>query len=126
MKRFCIGIAILVILALSGWIIHRGMSSVHQPIARHLHDAAQAALDENWENALLHARQAAQLWEKHHRFTAAFADHTPMDEVDGLFAELHIFAQEREMPHFAAICLHLRRLTLSMAGSHSISWWNLL
>lgn len=126
MKRFWIGISILAVLLVSGWLVQRGMDAIHRPIADDLEQAAQAALDEDWETALSLAQRAHARWEKYHHFTAAFADHNPMDDLDGLFAELEIFAQEREMPHFAAVCLHLQQLADAMAESHGINWWNLL
>lgn len=126
MKRFWIGISILAVLLVSGWLSQKGMVAVHRPIADDLEQAAQAALEEDWETALPLAAHAHARWKKYHHFTAAFADHNPMDDLDGLFAELEIFGYEREMPHFAAVCLHLHQLADSMAESHGINWWNLL
>lgn len=126
MKRFWISILLLSVLLFAGWLIQWGMDAVHRPIAEDLQQAAQAALQEDWDTALLLSQRAHARWEKYHRFTAAFADHTPMDELDGLFAEQTVFAAEREMPHFAAACMHLSQLATAMADSHSISWWNLL
>ena len=126
MKRFCIGLILLAVLLTGGWLIQRRMDAILRPIASALQAAAEAALRQDWATALPLYEQAHARWAKHHRFTAAFADHTPMDEVDGLFAELQVFAAQREMPHFAALCLHLQQLANAMAESHSLSWWNLL
>lgn len=126
MKRFLLGIFILALLLGGGILIHKSLQFIHTPIAEHLEQAAHAALQENWSDALDLARRASARWQQFHRFTAAFADHTPMDEVDQLFAQLPFFAQERENPHFSAICQQLSDLARAMAESHGIKWWNLL
>lgn len=126
MKRFWIGFLILSILLCGGSAVTICMVKTHQPIADDLQQSAQAALDGNWEQAARLAGQAQTRWEKYHTFTAAFADHSPMDELDGLFAELEIFYVQREQTHFAAVCAHLAQLAQAMADSHAPSWWNLL
>ena len=50
----------------------------------------------------------------------------PMDDVDTLFAEMQVYAQAEEIPHFAACCGQLSRLVLAMAQAHSPTWWNFL
>lgn len=126
MKRFWIGLLILALLFTGGILICESLRFIHQPIAEDLERAADAALQEDWSTALLLARRASARWYQFHRITAAFADHTPMDEVDGLFAQLPVFAQQRENPHFSSTCRQLSFLAQSMADSHSLSWWNLL
>jgi hypothetical protein len=49
-----------------------------------------------------------------------------MDELDGLFAELMVFLQSREAPHFSATCARLVVLARAMAESHGLQWWNIL
>ena len=126
MRRFWIGVIVLGVLLVAGAVIAWGMDAVHQPIARQLQQAGTAAMAEDWDTALQDAAAARERWKRCWRFTAAFADHTPMDEVDGLFAELDIYAQSREQEHFAATCAHLAKLAEAMAESHSATWWNLL
>lgn len=126
MKRLWIGIAILAVLLAGSLSISFAMEKIHRPIARDLESAAQKALDEDWETALTLFHKANARWEKYHRFTAAFADHTPMDEMDTLLEELEIYAKQQENPHFSATCAHLYFMATAIAESHSASWWNLL
>lgn len=126
MKRFWIGICLLVgLLAVTvGISVH--MNRVHMPMAQQLRQAAEAALQEDWQQAAVLADRARQSWEKNWHCTAVFADHTPMDEMDGLFAELKVYGRVREKEHFAATCDRLAKLAEAMADSHHPGWWNLL
>lgn len=126
MKRLWIGLSILVVLLAGCCLIHTALARIHDPIAADLEQAAEAALMEDWATARDLAQHASIRWEKFHHFTAAFADHTPMDELDGLFAQLKIYAGMRENPHFSATCTHLSFLATAIAESHRLSWWNLL
>lgn len=126
MNRLRIGILVLAALLILGVAVTWAMEAIHAPMTKHLQQAAQAAMKEDWTSALRYAGEAKQNWKQRQRFIAAFADHTPMDELEGLFAELEIYAQAREKEHFAATCAHLAQLTQAMAESHSPTWWNLL
>lgn len=126
MKRFWLGFLILTMLLAGSLLIHTALYRIHTSISADLEQAALSALQKNWDDALRHARTATNRWQRYHRFTAAFADHTPMDEVDGLFSQLPVHAQQREDPHFAATCNELFVLTSAIAQSHGLNWWNLL
>ena len=126
MRHLWIGVLILILLLALGLVISLRMGVIHTPIAEDLAAAAEAALSDDWDTAMTCVRSASARWEKYRRFTAAFADHNPMDELDGLFAELEVYAKEREMPHFASTCTRLNHLANAMAESHMLYWWNLL
>ena len=126
MKRSIWGIGILLALLILSIAIAAGMQKVHCQISDLLSQAAAAAEQDDWQQAGLLARQAEEQWRRHHSFTAAFADHTPMDELDGLFAEMMVFLENRESPHFASACARLSLLAQSMADSHGVQWWNVL
>lgn len=126
MKRFWLGLFILASLLGGSLAIHGALVRIYDPIAADLEQASVAALKEDWATAQDLAQHATVRWEKFHRFTAAFADHTPMDELDGLFRELKIYAGMRENPHFSATCAHLSFMATSIVESHQLSWWNLL
>lgn len=126
MKRFWVGIAVLAaLLGVSLWAGGQ-MAQVHSPVSRRLAEAADAALAGDWETAESLATDARTAWERNWHFTAAVADHAPMDEVDGLFAQIGVFAGEREAVHFAATCAQLSRLTTAIEEAHGLNWWNLL
>lgn len=126
MKRFWIGIALLAVLLIAGSIISYAMHTIHTHTAALLEQAAEAAQNQDWKTATQMAELAQAHWQNWRHFTAAFADHVPMDELDGLFAELAVLTQAQEMPNFAATCAHLAKLAQAMADSHSLYWWNLL
>ena len=126
MKRSIWGVGILIALLILSIAIAALMHDVHYRISDLLSQAAAAAEQDDWQQADRLARQAEQQWQQYHHFTAAFADHTPMDELDGLFAELLVFLNNRESPHFASTCARLSLLAQSMADSHGVQWWNLL
>lgn len=126
MRRFWLGIALLVIFLGLGLWAAASMDSIHQPIAALLEQAAAAALREDWEGAEALSRNARDQWEFHRPVTACVADHTPMDEIDSLFAQLPIFVKEAESADFAAACAELSQKVQAMSAAHNLSWWNLL
>ncbi len=126
MKRFWQGIVILAILLIAGILIAASMDTVHTRISDTLRQAADTAMAGDLDKAVSMAADARAQWDRYWRFTAAFADHTPMDELDGLFAEMGVFAEAGDIPHFAVTCAHLAKAAQAMADSHSLSWWNLL
>lgn len=126
MKRFWLGAALLaVILGLGLWFSYR-MDRDNRPISQALTQAAQAALEEDWEAALALEGQARSRWKEQWHATAALADHAPMDEIDSLFRELEIYGIQRSEEDFAATCAKLSALTRAMGDAHALSWWNLL
>ena len=126
MKRSIWGIAILVALLVVSIAIAAGMHKIHYRISELLQQAATAAEQNHWQEADFFARQAEDAWQQYHNFTAAFADHSPMDELDGYFAEMMVFLENRESPHFASTCARLALLAQAMADSHSVQWWDVL
>lgn len=126
MKRLLLGILILGVLLVGGILICRALDGIHTPIVADLQRASAAALAEDWASAQDLLEHASIRWDHFHRITAAFADHTPMDEVDNLFRELQIYGRIQELPHFAALCTHAEECIRAILESHRLSWWNLL
>lgn len=126
MKRFWLGAAILALLLVLGIGAQVWMDALHTPCADTLEQAAQEALQDNWPDALILAQQASTHWEQTKKVISSLADHTPMDEVDMLLAELRIYASTRETPHFAACCTQLAAMMQAIGQAHAFNWWNLL
>lgn len=126
MKRFWIGLGILLFLLGLGTASAWGIQSIHDPIAKQLQQAGQAAADGAWDQAQTLLEDSQHRWHKWQHFTAAFADHAPMEEINSLFAELKIYAQARDALHFSALCARLAHLTQAIAESHCPFWWNFL
>ncbi len=126
MKRLWLGIAILAVLLGLSLGVQEGMGNLHEPTARDLNEAADAALAGDWPKAQKLSQRAKGAWERSHHLTASVADHSPMDELDMLFEEIPVFAREREAVHFAATCRSAAQMANAMAQAHTFTWWNLL
>ncbi len=126
MKRLWIGLIILALLLAGCLAISTAMTNIHSPMAADWDLAAQKALLGDWPTALSLMQRANGRWHKYHNFIAAFADHTPMDEIDTLLEELGVYALSRENPHFSATCTHLSFMAEAMSENHLLRWWNLL
>lgn len=124
MKRFLIGICVLSLLLALGIGITLAFQRIHLPVAMLLHQATEEALAGDWDAAATHVQDAYARWEHYRHFSAAFADHAPMDEIDGLFAQLEVSKKSRE--HFPALCAQLAQHVEAIAESHRFHWWTLL
>lgn len=120
------GFALLALLLLGGLLTAWDMSRQHETLSVMLEDSAWLALTGQWENARKTAQDAKSDWERRRNLRAALADHTPLEEIDGLFAEMTIFAASEERTEFARTCAALARRLEALADSHKASWWNIL
>ena len=126
MKRGWLGVAILLIFLALGFMTAEAMENAHRPTQVLLEQAANATLSGEFDRGVALGMEAKSRWERHWNGTAAVADHSPMDDVDALFAEMEIYAKAGEEPHFAACCQELSRRLQAMAEAHTFSWWNVL
>ena len=124
MRRFILGIGLLAVLFGGSLGISREMKILHQPVIQDLTRAADLALSGATEAAQAAAAAAKKTWQENWEFTAAFSDHTPMQEVDDSFAVLPAYLPEAK--EFAANCLQLVQRTAAVIRDHTLSWWNLL
>ena len=126
MSRGWLGAGILLLFLVLGLVVMAAMDSAHLATGQMLEQAADKSLDGDMEGATTLAMAAKVRWERQHHSTAAVADHNPMDDVDRLFAQMEVYAQAQEAPHFAACCTELAYLLQATADAHRFSWWNLL
>ena len=126
MGRFGLGIGLLVLFLVLGFWISAAMDSVHSDISDALELAAQQALDGDMDAGMETAQQAQAQWEKYWHRSAAVADHAPMDEIDGLLAQLECYNRAGQPGEFAACCTRVSLLVRAMSEAHSLVWWNLL
>lgn len=126
MKRLWIGVVLLLILLGLGIGITVASAHVQGDIAQKLAQASQAALDEDWDAAKALSSQAKQDWERHRRYTAAIADHEPMEEIDSLFSQMEVYLRMRDRTAFSACCGSLEVLTRAVGEAQAINWWSLL
>lgn len=126
MRRFWIGVVILLVTLALGIAVSVVMPRLHHPIRQQLEEAVTAAQREDWARAETLAEDALRRWERCHNFTAAVADHEPMEAIDAGFAQTLAFLQQRDTEEFTASAAALARSVWAMASSQSIIWWNFL
>ena len=126
MKRLWLGISLLALFFSLSLFVGGAMDKTHLEIAEKLRSAADLVLEENYALGQAQAQSAKKAWDKSWGWTAAVADHAPMDEIDGLFAQLKAFEKPEDGAHYAATCAQLAKLVEAMAEAHRLSLENLL
>jgi hypothetical protein len=126
MYRGWLGFGLLVVLLVLGIWSSRLMNGIHTPVSQQLETAAQQVLSGDMDTGHATALKAKAAWDMHWRFSAAFSDHAPMDEIDGLFAQMESYAHAESARDFAACCSRIAMLVEAMAEAHWLTWWNLL
>ena len=126
MKRSWFGFVMLLGLLLGSILSSRAMVRIHGPMEEKLQLSAQCALDGDWHRAEAFFRQALENWEKTEHFRSCFADHTPVEEIDGDFELLKVYCAAREKVSFCGGCLQLARQVAAVGEAHELVWWNLL
>lgn len=126
MKRLWLGVGILVLFLLAGILLTFSFCRIHAPLAQTLENASQMALSGNWESACAKARTAKLRWEQYRNFTAAVADHAPLEEMDALFSQLEIYISLSWQGEFAVLCMQLSQMAAAMEESQQLTWWTLL
>lgn len=126
MKRGWIGFGLLALLLTGGLLVTWRMDRCHSAISKDLEQAVQYAIDEDWQMAAALTDKAHSDWDSAWGFSAAFADHGPMEEINGLFAELKVYEKIRKETDFAATCAELAEKISAMGDAHGLMWWNLL
>ena len=126
MKRSWFGFVILLVLLLGSTLSSRAMVGIHEPIGEKLQLSARCAMAGDWRRAEAVFRQAQESWEKSEHFRSCFADHTPVEEIDGDFELLQVYCASRETVSFSGGCLQLARQVAAVGEAHELVWWNLL
>lgn len=126
MKRLWIGIALLVAIFAAGLWTSARLGEIHTAIADDLTKAALAARSAQWEQADAFAADAGSNWRDNWHFSAALADHTVLDEIDGLFAQAEVYLDHRDPVAYAAVCARLSQAIDALQEGHRLNWWNLL
>lgn len=126
MKKGWLGIGILTVFLVAGLALSFWMDRIHLPGSELLQQAAEVTLEGDLKQGIALAKRAESLWENSREATATVADHGPMEEIDGLFRELWVYAESEEEPHFAATSAELALKIRAVADAHRISWRSLL
>lgn len=125
MKKLWVAVAVLAVLLVLGIVSTIVMDTVHGELSEALEQAALLS-ETDWETAKALAESARAKWEKSSHLIAALADHEPLEELDGLFAELAVYQRYADRRCFAAVCVRIASFAEMLQESHSPYWWNLL
>ena len=126
MKRFWLGVGILMVLLAAGAGLSLNIAGVHNKLSEDLNAACEAVQQGDWDRAVSLAESAKASWSRHRRFVASFVDHEPLEQINTLFSELEIYRHQQLPTDYAAVCTHLSRLSEAIGESHALTWWNLL
>ena len=124
-RRFYLGVAILAALLLLGFWGGKWADNANTQVLQCLAQAEDAAKAGDSETALAMAQTAQQLWKKGWNRLAMMADHTVMDEIDGLFSQMEHYARVGDSM-LGASCARVRELVSAVSDDHRLTWWNLL
>lgn len=125
MNRFWLGAGLLVILLGISIAATVYLDHVHEGITDTLEQAWEAALSEDLSAARELAGEAQKVWQKHWCMTTLLIDHDPVDEIDGMFAQMQAYGRSGEVPEFAACCAGVARMVEAVGESNRLTWWNL-
>lgn len=126
MKRIWFGVALLVGLLLLGIGSSALMKQTQFAQADRLTQAAALASDGDWAAARELLAQANQKWHRQQRLIAALCRHEPMDQIEGIFAQLEVFAAARSVVSFSSTCVLLARQLQILGQSHALTLENFL
>lgn len=126
MKRFWIGLSMLVLLLAASIFAQHRMERVHTPCAMDLQWSADRAREGDWQAAGALALRARESWTENWHLSAILANHQPIDEVDALFEELQVYLDRQETTSYCAACVFLAQRVLDLGESFRLNWWNLL
>ena len=125
MNRFWFGAGLLIVLLILGLGSSALMEKTHFSQAEDLRRAAELSLEGNWTGAKNFAHAAQREWDKHKSVIAGLCDHEPMDQAEGLFAQLEVFAGMKDTNAFSSTCLYLASQLEALGKSHSFNFQNL-
>ncbi len=124
--RIYFGLGILILFLVGGLFTAAQAQRICAPISQQLEKACDYAFSGQLETASQLASMANRQWEKHWNLLAIVADHGPMDEIDGLFAQANMYAKLKSAKDFSATCARLSKLVEAIAEAHRLTWWNLV
>ena len=124
MKRIWFGAALLAALLVLGIFSAALMEDTHLTQATQLNRAADFAISGNWNGAGAAFSAAKTGWDKRSPVIAGLSDHEPMDQIEGLFAQLELFLQMRDAVSFSSSCRYLAKQLEALGKSHSFNLQN--
>ena len=124
MKRCIFGAVLLAAVGLACLWTGAALNRFTEPVCRNLEQAQEAALAGDWERAAENALAAENAWAEKWHGLASAADHTPLEDIDDLFAQLSMCRSLEKKEDFAILCAQLKRRLEAVSNAHTLSWWN--
>ena len=124
MKRIWFGAALLFVLLVLGTLGSFFMERTQLAGAENLRQASVCASGGDWASARTRAAEAKQLWDEKQLLIAALYDHAALDRIEGLYAKLETFADERSTVSFRGTCAELATQLESLSRGHRFSFEN--
>ena len=125
MKRIWFGVVLLILILVLGLISSTFMKETWLKQSENLNRAAILASDGDWVNARNLLAEAQAEWEEKQLLLAVLCQHEPIEQIDGLFAQLEVFSESRRTASFSSTCVFLSKLIDSLGRSHNLNLKNL-
>lgn len=125
-KRFFLGVAILLVFLVLGFLTMAWMDRANMAIAEDLKNAVALVESGDFLQGSQIAQRAKESWKASWKKIAFLADHNPMDEIDGLFSQMEVYAKTGQQTDFGACCARIGELVEAVADAHRLTWWNFL
>lgn len=122
MRRYLLGIVLLVLLPLLSLPVSRALNDHHNRLGDQLAQAAQLFVQGSEEEGNILLQRTFRQWEEKRHFTAAFIHHAPLDTIDRDFAA----AQVADSTVIAERCALLAAQIYAIADSTGLNWWDVL
>ena len=126
MGRIWFGISLLGILLVLGIGSSSLMERNHLHSAAQLEQAASLSAAGHLPEAEKIVRNVQAQWDDRTAFLSVLADHEPMEEIEGQFAQLETYAVTGDAISYASGCACLSRMLQALGKSHSLDFRNLL
>jgi len=124
--RELIGAVLLAVLLLGGIGSSLWLRRHHEGLAENMADAAWYALSRDWDRAGQTTAKAMEDWQHRWKLCAVFLDEELMARIDVGFAQLSVYAAQRDTGQYAAVCRELAQELQIIADAHRFGWWGLL
>lgn len=125
MKRIWFGVVLLGVLLILGLGSSNLLERIHESQSEDLIRAAECAMEGNWAGAGKYQQSVRREWDKHRSLVAALSDHAPMEQVEGLFAQLEVFAASQDTVSYSSTCRYLSSQLDALGNAHSLTLPNL-